>query len=73
MGDKLRLPLSELNRNNITELLISREISTEKVNELVALINQIEFARFAPQTEDNSSEHLYELVVEVIAHLENKL
>ena len=73
LGDKLRLPLSELNRNNITELLISREVSTEKVNELVALINQIEFARFAPQTEDNSSEHLYELVVEVIAHLENKL
>ena len=73
LGDKLRLPLSELNRNNITELLIRREVSTEKVNELVALINQIEFARFAPQTEDNSSEHLYELVVEVIAHLENKL
>ena len=73
LGDKLRLPLSELNRNNITELLISREVSTEKVNELVTLINQIEFARFAPQTEDNSSEHLYELVVEAIAHLENKL
>lgn len=73
LGDKLRLPLSELTREQIRESLQEREVAPEVISELIALIDLVEFARFAPITEDNSSEHLYDRVISVIAQLEKNL
>lgn len=48
LSDKLKLPVAELNRQNISALLSDRKVSDEVIQRLIQTLDQCEFARFAP-------------------------
>ena len=47
LGDKLKMPTSELMRDNIRQVLATRQISEEAIDRIIGLIDQAEFAKYS--------------------------
>ena len=69
LGDKLRLPGSELSRASVSELLRSRGLDEETIARLTSVIDEVEFARYAPAKEGDM-QALYDTTVEVISAID---
>lgn len=70
LGDKLKLPTSELSRDNIREHLSTRGIPEEVISRLRTVIDDVEFARFAPSNQSIALDSLYQQAVEAITSIE---
>lgn len=73
VGSKLMIPSSELSRAKVAELLTQRGIDAEQVLEWTQTMDNIEFARFAPSTQNNTPLALYERAVYIISHIESHI
>ena len=69
LSDKLRLPGSELSRASVSELLRSRGLDEETIARLTSVIDEVEFARYAPAKEGDM-QALYDTTVEVISAID---
>ena len=69
LGDKLRLPGSELSRASVSELLRSRGLDEETIARLTSVIDEVEFARYAPAKEGDM-QALYDTTAEVISAID---
>ena len=69
LSDKLNIPVADLNRENITDKLVSRQVNEEVVSTLSEILDRCEMARFAPVSEI-SKETIYEQAVKIISQLE---
>ena len=69
LGDKLRLPASELSRASVSELLRSRGLDEETIARLTSVIDEVEFARYAPAKEGDM-QALYDTTAEVISAID---
>lgn len=47
LGDKLKMPTSELMRDNIRQVLVARQISEDAIDRIIGLIDQAEFAKYS--------------------------
>lgn len=72
VGDKLKLPTSELNRQNVSEILAGKGIGASSVQSLIDLIDECEFAKYAPASAKDNMDKTYDAGVEVINHLEDE-
>ncbi len=68
---KLNIPTSELNRQNVAQRLTDAGASEEVVNNLVAVIDDCEFAKYAPGSGEDELKHVYDRGTEVINALED--
>jgi uncharacterized membrane protein len=59
MSDKLGIPLSELTKDSVVEALQHKQVNVELGQRLVKLLDQCEFARFAPTAVQSSKLDLY--------------
>ncbi len=73
LSDKMLLPLSDLTRESAAAALESQGISKDLIERLLRVIDQCEFARYAPEGESGAMDKLYKEAVEVISELEEKL
>ena len=71
VGDKLKLPMSELNRQNVCVRLEERGIATDATESLINLIDECEYAKYAPSAAKDNMKHVYDEGVEVINKLED--
>lgn len=72
LGDKLKMPMSELNRENVSTTLEGRGINPEVINQTIALIDECEFAKYAPSTDKAQDMHkAFEEGVDLIKNLED--
>ncbi|WP_336325079.1 BatD family protein [Porphyromonas pogonae] len=71
LGDKFKLPLSLLNRDNIRQALMEKGIDQETSGELLGIIDQAEFARYAPSGDKGAMDDLYSHTAEIIGKIEN--
>ena len=69
---KLHIETSEMSKDNIQELLLSRNANPEAVNDFIALTENCEFARYAPSS-DTAIQQDYEKAVAIISNLEKQL
>jgi hypothetical protein len=72
LSDKLRLPIADLNRQKISELLGSSKVPDETIIRLLNTLDSCEFARFAPGASAAMSE-IYADAEKVIRETENLL
>lgn len=70
MGDKLRLPTSELSRSNVREHLEHHSVEPELIDAWCATLDEAEFARFAPNASSDAPKQLYQRAVEAITKVE---
>ncbi len=71
LGDKLKMPTSELSRGNVSEVLAARGIPEEDVAKLVAVLDDCEMARYAPASTGKTLQQTYDEGAGVIGELEN--
>lgn len=71
LGDKLSMPVSQLTRQNISETLLSRGVSQETADRLIAILDQCEMARYTPDSSSEASvESVYNEATSTINDLE---
>lgn len=73
LSDKLIIPVAELNKEKVTEVLESRNVSSETLSRLMNILNTCEFARFAPGTGQQEMGNLYEETIGIISELEHSV
>lgn len=70
LGDKLKMPTSELNRQNVSDKLSERNIPSKEIEELISLIDDCEFAKYAPASTKADMQPVYDRGVNTINDLE---
>ena len=68
---KLNIPTSELNRQNVAQRLSEAGASEDTVNSLVSVLDDCEFAKYAPGSGEDELKHVYDRGTEVINALED--
>ncbi len=71
LGDKLSIPVSQLNRDNIAQELDNYGAGDEIKDKVIAVLDDCEMARYTPVQSDQSIAKLYDLASETIHAMEN--
>jgi hypothetical protein len=69
---KLNIETGDMSRDNINELLLSRNAKEETVNDFSKIMDSCEFARYAPSS-DGAMQQDYDSAVNVITNLEKQI
>lgn len=70
LSDKLSIPLAELNREKASTALLEKGISQEVVTELMKIIDDCEFARYAPAAFSGTMQEIYDGAAKVMGIFE---
>lgn len=73
MSDKLNIPLSQLSKDNISNELSRRGCDNALVDELMNLLNECEFARYAPGDPGATMDKVYKMALDTIEKMENSI
>ncbi len=71
VGDKLNMAVVDLNKDNVREELLKRGAQEEDVKALTDVLNDCEFARFAPGKPSDTMERIFTSATNVINRLED--
>ena len=69
---KLHIETSEMSKDKITELLLSKNADSDTIRQFIALMESCDFARYAPST-STSIQNDYDLAVNIISELEKQM
>lgn len=69
---KLHIETSEMSKDNIQELLLSKKANPEAVNDFIALTENCEIARYTPSS-SATIQHDFDKAVTIIAELEKQI
>ena len=73
LSDKLAIPTSNLNRENVSVELERCGISSDLIKRSLHIIEQCEYARYAPVSGENPMGDLYAEAVQLISDLDGKI
>ena len=71
LSDRLSIPTADLNKDNITALLLQKNVSDTLIAEVKNVLSTAEFARYAPTT-DHAMDDLYRETTKLINELEDQ-
>ncbi|MDR3226781.1 MAG: BatD family protein [Prevotellaceae bacterium] len=72
LGDKYLIPVAELSRNNVSELLAEKCVEQKYIEQLISIVDECEYARYAPGASSLQMHSLYDNTIEVMSKLEQK-
>lgn len=73
VGDKLNIPVAELNKENVNEKLLQHGVSQETADAFLSVLNDCEFARYAPGDPAQTMDKIYMASVKVMSEMENMI
>ena len=73
VSDKLNIPMSRLSKDNIEEELHNYGVDHELIKEFLGVLDNCEFARFAPSEASMSMDKIYNEALEIISKMENSI
>jgi hypothetical protein len=73
LSDKLLIPVSELNREKARAALLERKVPEKDTDRLIEIINDCEFARYAPPSQATGMNRIYEDTIQIITSVEQKI
>lgn len=73
LADKLSIPTSELSKDKIGNTLRSRKVADKYVDQVIGLLDDCEFARYAPGDDTGRMDRLYYQAETVIGQIENSI
>lgn len=71
LSDKLNIPVSELNKENISLELSNYGANEQIINELISILDKCEFAQYAPELGGSNMAEIYNETSEIMDKLEN--
>lgn len=73
VSDKLAIPVAQLSKDNIQEALKNRSVPDDLILVFTRLLDDCEFARYAPGDDKGRMDHIYEEAEDVISKMENSI
>lgn len=73
LGDKLTIPVSGLTIDSAVNMLKKYNINQKLIDELIAVVNECEFARYAPTAELPPMDKVYTQATKAISEIEQNL
>lgn len=73
ISDKLLIPNSDLTKDNVRNVLNTRNVSETSIDKFLATLDEAEFARYAPSAANIKNEDIYKDAVEIITQLEGEI
>jgi hypothetical protein len=73
LSDKLSIPVADLNRERASASLLSKGIDQEVVSELMKIIDDCEFARYAPAAFSGTMNEVYDGAAKVMGIFEKQI
>ena len=70
LSDKLVIPVANLSKDNIGDELCKRNVSNDVVEQVKVVLDDCEFARYAPGDDSGRMDRLYEKAASIIGTLE---
>ena len=71
LSDKIQIPVSELNKENISAELTNYGATDEVITAVIEVLNNCEFAQYAPELSGNDMESIYSAAADAMDKLEN--
>lgn len=71
-GDKLLIEIAELTKDNVRDKLMANGTSEQVANEFLAVLNDAEFARYAPSAPGFSPQEMLRKSIDIIVKLEEE-
>lgn len=73
ISDKLNISVSQLSKDNIEAELSKAGVPDELTKDFIGVLNECEFARYAPGDESEAMDKVYSASVEIISKMENRI
>lgn len=73
LSDKLSIPVANLTKDNVSEILVKHQVDAENISLLMQLLDACEFARFAPSAVSGGMDEIYSKAGMVISKLDQKI
>ncbi len=73
LSDKLSIPVANLTKDNVSEILNKHQVDAETTNSLMQLLDACEFARYAPSSVTVGMDEIYKQADLVISKLDQKI
>jgi len=73
LSDKLSIPAAELSRDKAREKLQANNVPEEMIEQFMKLIDNCEYARYAPSKDEERMDRLYQEAVTIVSALHQKL
>jgi hypothetical protein len=73
ISDKLGLPVADLSKDRISEMLLQRHVAEHTQTRLINTLNTCEYAKYAPSAVTGDLKKVYNDTVELISQLENQI
>ena len=73
VGDKFNMSQESLNKENIEQSLTSRNVPDEQIRQFMKVLNDCEFARYAPGDVNENMGNVYNSAIDAISKMEDNL
>lgn len=73
LSEKLGIPIAELTKDRAREELMENVVDEKTIEEFLEILDDCEFARYAPSKERKSMADLYQAAVKVLSNLQENL
>jgi len=73
LSDKLSIPVANLSKDNVTDILATHNVDSQLVDELMDLLNSCEFARYAPAAVSGGMEEIFRKADNTLSKLDQKV
>lgn len=73
VGDKFNMSQESLNKDNIAQSLVERKVPDELTKQFMKVLNDCEFARYAPGDANQNMENVYNSAIGAITKMEDNL
>ena len=73
VGDKFNMSQESLNKENIEQSLTSRQVPEEQIQQFMKVLNDCEFARYAPGDVNENMGNVYNSAISAISKMEDNL
>lgn len=71
ISDKLNIEQAVLTKENVQQELMKHDISVSMIDDFISILNECEFARYAPGEGSEAMDKLYSQALDVIGRIEN--
>lgn len=73
ISDKLNIPVSQLTKDNVEQELGKYAVDTALTGEFINVLNQCEYARYAPVDQEGGMDKVYATAIDVISKMESNI
>lgn len=73
IGNKFNLPVADLSKDKISEMLLNRQVSANTTKQTIDLLNTCEFAKYAPSAVTGDLKQVYQNSIELISQIEEQI